>query len=375
MGAIYRIRQIDQVETPDPRGQEIDWARQTANHLMTLLGDSRTSVRRHAVRELVKRGPESLDELANVLVAPHEHSDAVRLQAVWALTQLHGRGARQAVRVALDDSDSRVRVAAMHAIGLSRDAAAFPALVSILKSSSPFERRCAVASLGRIGDTKAVPFLLELAREYHDRPLEHAIIYALIEFGDATQTRAGLDSSTGETRRTTLIALDQMEGGGITPDIATRALADRSDRVRQAARWIIGHHQEWAEQLVGYFEGQLEKELPHENDQTVLSLQLTRFAGDSAISVVILSHQSRCRLSGHVTSPRSRCHGKFRGEADATTRVRRANRIAEERGSADRSAGGRDVQKVGRRQRCFTLTGRDLDRTRTRGQCESPNAT
>jgi HEAT repeat protein len=63
-----------------------------------------------------------------------------------------------------------------------------------LKSGTAAIRRAAAEALGRIGDARAVPDLLEAAASPADRVLEHSITYALIEInvpaslsGPATQ--------------------------------------------------------------------------------------------------------------------------------------------------------------------------------------------
>src|SRR5258707_803886 len=76
-------------------------------------------------------------------------------------------------------------------------------------------QRVAAEALGRIGDKSALPAILEVAAEKHDRVLEHSLSYALIELGDPKGVAAGLGATSSFEKRTALIALDQMDQGGL----------------------------------------------------------------------------------------------------------------------------------------------------------------
>ena len=101
-----------------------------------------------------------------------------------------------------------------------------------VQTGTPQNQRAAAEALGRIGDRSAVPALLEASGRLesnparHDRILEHSLTYALIEIDDPAATRAGLQSDRPWTRRAALIALDQMDGGGLEPTKIAALLLD-----------------------------------------------------------------------------------------------------------------------------------------------------
>ena len=102
--------------------------------------------------------------------------------------------ALQLLRQVLDDDDAPVRLAAVHAVGDSRDSESLAPLIELLDDEEPAVRAEAATALGRLGQASAVPALLEILRQPVNRFLEHAAIYALIEIGDA------LDAYGTETR-------------------------------------------------------------------------------------------------------------------------------------------------------------------------------
>ena len=82
-------------------------------------------------------------------------------------------------------------------------------VVAALKDPQAATRRVAASSLGSVQlGTDAL--LAAFASLDNDRPIEHAIIYALIEIGDAEATAEGLKSDNERVRRGAAIALEQM---------------------------------------------------------------------------------------------------------------------------------------------------------------------
>jgi hypothetical protein len=68
--------------------------------------------------------------------------------------------------------------------------------------------------------------------------LEHSITFALIQIADREATAAGLTSSNPWTRRSALIALDQMPDGQLTPDKVVPLLT--SDNAGICGRHLCG---------------------------------------------------------------------------------------------------------------------------------------
>jgi putative membrane-bound dehydrogenase-like protein len=312
LGAIYRVRCRGAPGIDHPRGLTLAWASLTPEELAKLLGDPRPAVRDQAIEQISKRGNDAIAALASTF--RESPSVEARRNTVWALTRIDTPAARQAVRLGLQDKDGSVRQAAIHSISVWRDASALEPLLALLKSGSAHNRRAAAEALGRLGDKAAVPILLKAAGARPDRVLEHSLIYALIEIGDGEAVRnvldkvgqasrlgrpgeagaSGLDPKRTDeppvltyARRAALIALDQMDGGGLQAEQVTPFLTASNPALRQTASWIVSHHPEWAGALAGYFQKRLAATDLSEADRAELQRLLARFARDGAIQELL----------------------------------------------------------------------------------------
>ncbi len=291
MGGIYRIRREDGKKMDDPRGLKLKW--EDPAQLAKRLDDSRVAVRERAIAELGKQGAAAVEVLAGVV--QQSKSERARLNAVWALTRIDGDAARAAVRPALADEADLVRQAACHSAGIHRDQEAQADLLRCLQSDSPHLRRKAATSLGQLHAKAAVPALLDRIADKPDRPLEHALIYALIEIGDATTLRTaivGLAKQDGEgavlKHRAALIALDQMEGGKLQAKEVVPLLTSKQAARKEVASWIIGFHPEWGGELTDYYRKQLARtgQLDDEEKQT-LQTQIAQSAATASVQQLI----------------------------------------------------------------------------------------
>ena len=297
LGAIYRVRKAGVRAQNDPRGGRIAWDRLTPADLTRLLDDARPAVQEGALRQFAKAGDPAVPALADAVSG--SRAAGARRNAVWALTRIEGARARDAVRAALVDRDVTVRQAAIHSAGLWRDAAASPQLVAALKPGQPAVQRVAAEALGRIGDARAVPDLIAASASPADRVLEHSLIYALIEIGDAASTAAGLRATASGSRRAALVALDQIDGGQLKPDTLVPLFTSSDPLLAQTAWWIAERHPEWGGALAGFFETYMARDLTGtERDDFVQ--RLTRFSGDPAIQGLL----ARSAVSGPSTGAR-----------------------------------------------------------------------
>ena len=154
-----------------------------------------------------------------------ETSTERRRNAVWALTRIEGAEARRIVRPMVNDKNLSVKLAALHSVGLYRDAKAVPALLQIVAKDDPAAMRQAATALGRIKSADAIaPIMAGIKISNGDRFLEHALIYALIEIDNRTKTAAYLKDPNPPVRRAAFIALDQMPNGNLTRDELAAAL-------------------------------------------------------------------------------------------------------------------------------------------------------
>jgi putative membrane-bound dehydrogenase-like protein len=273
-GGIYRVRKKDARQEDDPRGLTLAWKEAREAELVIRLGDPRPAIRQRAARELATRGESAIQP--TIVGIRRGLSDELTRSAFWTLARIDSDAARAAVRQEITLSHGECDVAALQAVSLWRDKEALTLLLELL----PQRKNCTVIAeaLGRIGDSAAVaPLLAELA-EPRDRAMEHALIYALIEIGDADATRQGLKSSSVHTRRAALIALDQMENGGLKPDDVVPLLDAEDEKLKETALWVVGHHAEWGSALDGYLAQRLKSGPTVDVEREALANLLARFA-------------------------------------------------------------------------------------------------
>jgi putative membrane-bound dehydrogenase-like protein len=299
LGAIYRVRRIGAPEIEDPRGLQLAWDKLNVIRMTQLLDDPRPAVRKRALHLLGKPGSAAVPELSQAFKTMRAPESRARV--VWALTRINAPSARAAVRSALEDPDAVVKHAAIHSVSLWRDAEAEQVLISFLESANPPLQRAAAEALGRVGNQSAVPVLLRVSAQPHDRVLEHSLTYALIEIGVSSETAAGLKVQSVRERRTALIALDQMHPGGLSASDVASLLDSPDSTLRQTAMWIVGHHPEWGGELVGFFENRLAAKRINAHDSEELKRQLAEFSSSKPISEMIGE-----RLNDNNTSKSSR---------------------------------------------------------------------
>ena len=298
LGAIYRVRRKGAAAPADPRGRRIAWQSLTPAAMTKLLDDSRPFVQQRVLFEFSRIGEPAVSALAGVVRS--RATAEGRRNAVWALTRIPGAQAREATRLALRDADDSVLRAAIHSAGLWRDRSALAELLAVFTTRSAGVQRAAAEALGRIGDPEAVPALLDRARSPIDRVLEHSLTYALIEIGHPGSIAAGIDAASTSARRVALIALDQLGGGHLKPDVVL-PLLDSSDSVlKETSWWIATRHPEWGERLAGFFQKRLAAIETGAADPADLRQQLTQCAASPAIQQLLAD------VSAAETAPRAR---------------------------------------------------------------------
>ena len=248
-GAIYRIRKADAKPINDPRRLAFAWNQQNPDDLIGFLDDPNFAVRDRAIEELANRGKGSLPSLEKTL-ATNQSNERCR-NAIWAATRIDDPDARRIVRPMVTDKDLSVKLAAIHSVGLYRDAKALPALLKIVAKDDPAAMRQAATALGRIRHPDAIAPIMEALKEGGDRFLEHALIYALIQFDDRDKTAPYLKDANPFARRSALIALDQMPNGNLTrEELASQLNTDHAPLVKTALD-IVAARPKWAGEIVG----------------------------------------------------------------------------------------------------------------------------
>lgn len=297
-GAIYRIRRNGAPVIDDPRGLKIDWEHTPVTHLTRLLDDPRPAVVNRAIDMAALRGGDAIQALGAVL--KNDSSSTSRRNAVFALTRIDAPAARDAVRLALSDSDATVRQVASQSAGLVRDTPATVPLIKLLGDESLPVRRDAATALGRIGQPEAAVPLLTVLRGVSDRYLEHAVIYALIRIGDARPLVSALRDADPSVRRGALLAMDQIEGSGLTPDQVVPLLDPTQPPLKSAALSVIARHPGWGDRARNYFRDALRRPIePAQREE--LSQELAAFSESNAIQELIAD-----RLGDANTAPETR---------------------------------------------------------------------
>ena len=300
LGSIYRIRRNGAPKVEDPRGLKLAWKDVPVTNLITRLEHPQSIIRKRTAHALVKhRGEEAYHAIEHVL--RESSSASARLSAVWALSQWQSAASLNSLQTALEDRSETVRRAALIAWANNAFLGESDSVLKILKDGNPLFRRLAAEVIGRDGGG-AVPGLLEAAGRADDRPLEHAIIYALIQIRQPRQTVEGLSSTNATAIRAALIALDQMEGGGLKPEQVTPFLASTNALLRQTASWIVSHHPEWGEALSGFLQQRLADALT-DSDREELEAQLARFAKVPSIQALLSG--AACSDNGSKVARRS----------------------------------------------------------------------
>jgi len=230
-----------------------------------------------------------------------------RRNAIWALTRIDTSNARQVTRAGLADRDESVRQAAIHSASVWRDAGAVKPLLDLLHGASPANRRAAAEALGRLANPVAIPALFSAFADFgpQDRCHEHSLLFALIELAEPKATQSYLQSENLSVRRAALVALDQMDGGGLKPEQVTPLLASTEPALKQTAFWIVGHHPEWGGAVAGFFRERLGAKSLASAEREDLPRQLGRLARSSSIQELLAGSLQEGSVDARLIALRS----------------------------------------------------------------------
>lgn len=166
----------------------------TTSELCDALSHPAQSVRLVAQRRLAER--KDIESVVALLKNGTRHA---KRHAIWTLDAM--KGGRDAIIQALQDPDARAQAARQ--LGTRRVAQAVDALLAL-----PLDRHVATA-LGRIGDARAVPKLLE-ALDEKDLFTRYSIFTALKRIGAWKEIAEGLEHKNPRVREGTLFALREV---------------------------------------------------------------------------------------------------------------------------------------------------------------------
>ncbi|MEX2566233.1 MAG: PVC-type heme-binding CxxCH protein [Cyclobacteriaceae bacterium] len=249
-GAIYRVRKKNADKLEDPYGNQIQWNSLSPEKAVEYLNDQRPFVSDRAGQLLVDQGTHAILLLSDLLQT--SGSVDARTKAVFTLYRIGTDEAREAVRMALDDVDPQVQVAAARSIGLSKDDQAVNKLVKSLRNGEPAVRRQVATALGQIGDNRSVPALLEAAKISENRFINHAIIFALISINSPELLEQGLTHNSPDVQSVAMIALDQIPSYSLQADQIMNFLPSTDKSLQRTVLWLASRHPEWSESMMSF---------------------------------------------------------------------------------------------------------------------------
>ena len=191
--------------------------------LLEAVNDETQQVRMDALYTLgvIARGPLMGDEGAMLIKALDHYDPAIRAIAAKVVGRLGAEKSGEALAIAMNDSNAQVRIAAMRALGETREVgavkaltdqfqfhrkgegawAALDALARIadpssaelftgqLASKDPNLRRAAAEGLGRIGEKSEIETIVTMASSDESEMVRAASAFALQKFGENYLTR------------------------------------------------------------------------------------------------------------------------------------------------------------------------------------------
>lgn len=207
--------------------------------------------------------------------------------AIWVATRIDDPEARRFVRSFVNNKELSVKLAALHSVGLYRDAKALPALLKIVAKNHPAAQRQAATALGRIKSPEAIEPIMEAIKQGGDRFLEHALIYALIQINQRDKTAEYLNDFNPLARRAALIALDQMPNGNLTREELARQLYTGNKELARTALDIVASRPKWAGEIVDLLRKWLAAPDPDALPRDNLRGLLLALSKESAIQEVV----------------------------------------------------------------------------------------
>lgn len=311
-GAIYRIRKTNADTPDDPRGLKIDW-NAASSDIIDLLDDPRPAVRDRAIENLAARGDEAIEVMQERW---DDLSERSKRNAIWSISRVNSELSRGQCRASLSDFDDSVVRAAARSIGVARDGLGVTSLWEVLKSDSLPNRRVAATALGAIGDAASIPHLFEALQEPGDDHLHHALVYAIIEIGDATATAQGLSHSDPRIQHAALMALDQMEAS-LNRDQVLPLLKSSDPLLQETALRVITSRDGWSDDVVELLSDWIQGKAVRSFDEATASTTIATFASDERVQKLVantLDASSNPRLPAVLDGI-----GRLRGWPDSWT--------------------------------------------------------
>ncbi len=254
-GGIYRLARkatLDAQQKPQELKVRTEPASDAISKLLANLHDDRPWVARQALLEIADSKDAQAAELIPLLSSQVSNKAAelsFRLDSLWALGAIGSDSALASVAQTVASENASLAQAACHAVSLHRYHAALPQLeLAVAKGAIPV-RRAAAEAIGRMGNSKSVPALMDgIDIEGTDRILEHSITYALVEIGDADSIASFATSQySPRQQQAAMTALEQLGAADrLNVEFMLSALDQPDAGCAATAADLLSQHAEWA---------------------------------------------------------------------------------------------------------------------------------
>jgi putative heme-binding domain-containing protein len=129
--------------------------------------------------------------------------------------------------------------------------------------------------------------LIDAAANADDRFVEHSVIYALIQLGDAAPLLKQLRAGSPRVRQAAMIALDQMDKSPLVAANVAPFLVDADAELRRAALWVVSRHKAWAPTVTKSLEAGLRSPRFAPEEAAPLGEAIAAFCGEAPMKKTI----------------------------------------------------------------------------------------
>ncbi|MEM4359453.1 MAG: HEAT repeat domain-containing protein, partial [Candidatus Bilamarchaeaceae archaeon] len=197
-------------------------------------------VRKRAAEALVKIGKPAVPVLIDAL---KDENEDVRYEAAEALERIgvNEEQLKEITRMLKEGKTWEEREGAAEALGKIGDARAVPVLIDALKDKDRYVRYEAAEALGKIGDARAVPVLIDALKD-KDRYVRYEAAEALGKIGDARAVPVLIDALKDKDRYVRYEAAEALGkiGDARAVPVLIDALKDKDRYVRYEAAEALG---------------------------------------------------------------------------------------------------------------------------------------
>lgn len=279
-GGIYRLARQATLDAQATSQERAEPASDPISKLLAKLHDDRHWVARQALLEIANSKDAQAAELTRLLSSQFSNKAAelsFRLDSLWALCAIGSDSALASLAQTVASENASLAQAACHAVSLHRYHAALPQLeLAVAKGAIPV-RRAAAEAIGRMGNSKSVPALMDgIDIEGTDRILEHSITYALIEMADADSIASFATSQhSPRQQQAAMTALEQLGAADrLSVEFMLSALDQSDAGCAATAAGLLSEHAEWAPR----FAAKIAARFQHSRDAAELPASLVTIA-------------------------------------------------------------------------------------------------